>query len=415
MLLKLAYKSLLDRKSAVMLTITSIMVGVLLLISFTFIKGQVKTSFSKTISGIDLIVGAKTSDINLLLYSVFHVGAPTNNISWQTFQNLSNNQSVAWTIPISLGDSHRGYRVIGTSDAYYEQFRFGNKQSLEMEHGNWFVHPFDVVLGHEVATKLNYETGDLLTLSHGVGKTSFQEHDQIKFKVSGIVSKTGTPIDQSLFVTLTGIEAVHINWPKNEAEQRALTDLIVAKGLQPKSITAVYLALKNKSTTFVVQRRINQNEDEPLLAVLPGVALAQLWNLSNMFEQTLWLVGLLVFVSTIIGLVNMLIASLQARKRELALLRIIGASPWYCFLLIQLESIFVVLAAILLALVLGFLLFWLMGDWFGSQYGLYVDLTAYFSADLLLIFGALLLISMVLVCIPASMFYRQSIVKNINH
>ncbi len=415
MLFNLAFKSLLNRKSAVILTVVSITVGILLLISFSFIKDQVRTSFSKTINGIDLIVGSKTSDINLLLYSVFHVGSATNNISWDGYQKLKNDQSVSWAIPISLGDSHAGYRVIGTSDAYLKHYRFGNKQAMNFEQGEWFIHPFDIVLGQEVAEKLNYQVGDLISLSHGVSKTSFKKHDQIGFKVTGILNNTGTPIDQSLFVSLTGLEAVHLNWPKTEPEQQHLIQYIEENGLQPKSITATFLALKNKSSTFVVQRKINQNSDEPLQAVLPGVALAQLWNLSKMFEQSLWLVGVLVFVTTIIGMINMLIVSLQSRKKELALLRIIGASPMYCFLLVQIESFLVVLTAILMALAFGYLIFWLLGDWFGTQYGIYVDLQSYLSIDLLIIFAVLSLASIILVCIPATMFYRQSIVKNINH
>lgn len=414
MLFKLAYKSLLNRKSALILTVVSITIGIMLLISIHFIKDQVRSSFSKTISGIDLIVGAKTSDVNLLLYSVFHIGSPTDAISWDDFQLIRNNDKVKSAIPISLGDSHRGYRVVGTNQTYFDHYQYGNKQPLKLTVGQWFNHPFEVVLGYEVANKLKYSLEDEIYLSHGVGKTSFKKHDQINFKISGILDQTGTPVDQSLFISLTGLEAVHINWPKTSEEQQLLTQHIVENGLKPKSITATFTALKNKSSTFVFQRQINQNKSQPLQAILPGVALAQLWNVSKVFEKTLWLVGSLVFISTIIGLVNMLIASLYSRKKELALLRIIGASPLYCFLLIQVESFFVVLISILLAVISVFFSFLLLDNWFASEYGFFIDLSAYLNTELLLIFLTLILVSILLVCIPATMFYRQSMLKNIN-
>ncbi len=414
MLYKLAFKSLSNRKSTVLLSIVSITMGIMMLIAFSFISGQVKSSFAKTVSGIDLIVGAKTSEVNLLLYAVFHMGAPADNIAWDTYQSIDNDQLTDWTIPISLGDSHLGFRVIGTNQNYFEHFRYGNHQPLSLDSGEWFDHPFEVVLGHEVASKSQYQINDLITLSHGVSHNSFTQHDQIQFKVSGILANTGTAVDQSLFVSLSGLEAIHLNWPKDEAAQQQLIDYIVENGLTPQSITAIFLALKSKSSTFVMQRRINQDKTAPLQAILPGVALAQIWRMSKTFEQVLWLVGVLVFVSTIIGLVNTLMASLQSRKKELALLRIIGASPFYCFLLIQLESFLMLLAAMLLAGVLCWLLFYLFSDWLGSQYGFFIELGAYVNSDLLLIFGAVLVTAVLLICIPAAMYYRQSILKNIN-
>lgn len=414
MLFKLARKSLLNRKFSVALTVVSITVGIMLLISFGFIKDQVKSSFSKTISGIDLIVGPKTSDINLLLYSVFHVGSPTNNISWDSYERLTENDKVKGTIPVSLGDSHRGYRVIGTTDAYFNHYQYGNKQSLALDQGQWFDHPFEVVLGHDVAEAFAYLPGDEIVLAHGVGKTSFKKHDQIQFKVSGVLQPTGTPVDQSLFVSLTGLEAVHLNWPRGEQEQLQLTDHIIRNGLQPKSVTAVFVLLSNKSSTFVIQRSINQDKAEPLQAILPGVALAHMWNISAMFEKTLWLVGALVFVSTLIGLVNMLMASLQSRKKELALLRIIGASPGYCFWLIQMESVFIVMLSVVLAVVLSYTSFFFLGDWLSSHFGFFMDLSAYFNVNMGLMLLSIMAVTIVLVCVPATMFYRQSMLKNIN-
>jgi len=414
MLIKLARKSLHHRKSTVILTIISITIGIMLLIAMHFIKNQVKSSFSKTVSGIDLIVGAKTSDINLLLYSVFHMGSPSNNIDWESYNNIKNNDLVKSAIPISLGDSHRGFRVIGTNQNYQDYFKFGNNQNLEMGVGHWFSQPFEVVLGKDVADNLNYNLNDLITLSHGVSQTSFTNHDHFQFKISGIINKTGTPVDQTLFVSLSGLEAVHLNWPNDKTEQDQLIEYIINNGLTPSSITAIYLTLESKSSTFIFQNNLNQDADISVKAILPGVALAKIWNMSKVFEQVLLLVGALVFLSTIVGLVNMLIASMQSRKKELALLRMIGASPFYCFFLIQAESLFILLISLFLAISQCWLLFYLFSDWLGKHYGFYIQLNDYLSMELMLMLVAIILVSIICICFPSAKFYKQSIIKSIN-
>lgn len=411
MLIKLAFKSLISRKSSVLLAISSITIGIMLLISMHFIKNQAKSSFSKTISGIDLIVGTKNSDVNLLLYSVFHISSPVGNIDWAQYESINNNKLVDWSLPISLGDSHRGFRVIGTNKDYFNLFQYGDKKNLKMTSGHWFNHPFDVVIGSDVASKLQYSTGDAITLSHGISQSSFTHHDQFQFRISGILNVTGTPVDRSLFVSLSGLEAIHMNLPKNPKDRERFLKYITDHGITPKSITAIYVKLKNKSSTFIYQRKINNEKGASLHAVLPGVALAKLWNMTHIFERILLLVGILVFISTIIGLVNILISSLLSRKKELALLRIIGASPVYCFLLIQTEAILIILSAMLLAILLCWILFLFSADWLATQYGFFIQLNGYFSSEILLIFALILISSLLLICIPAIMFYKQSMIK----
>ena len=206
MLFKLAWKSLLARRVSVLLTVLMMTVSIFVLLSVETIRYQAKDSFTKTVSGVDLIVGARTGQVNLLLYSVFHIGVPTNNISWQSYQDIASRSSVAWTIPISLGDSHRGYRVIGTSTDFFEFFRFGNKQSLEFKQGNAFDDHFDAVIGSEVAKQLGYQVDDAIVLSHGIANTSFSKHDDKPFQITGILAPTGTPVDQSVYV----LSLIHI-------------------------------------------------------------------------------------------------------------------------------------------------------------------------------------------------------------
>jgi len=337
MLIKLAIQSLLDRKSSVALTCIAMTISIFVLLGVEHIRKESKESFSSTISGADLIVGARSGRLNLLLYSVFRLGSPVNNISWRSYQEIAANPSVAWTIPISLGDSHKGFRVLGTTNDYFTHFKYGKKQSLTFNKGSQFGAVFDVVLGAEVAASLNYQLGNPIILSHGVGDTSFIAHDQQPFTVTGILAPTGTPVDQTVHVKLEGIEAIH--------QLGKLTD----GKLEPTSITAFIVGLKSRVATFRLQREINELERESLMAILPGVALSELWRMMALFESTLRLISSLVFVSALLGLAAVMASCIRERKKETYLLRIIGAPPGFLFILFQIEAILISVVSILLA------------------------------------------------------------------
>ena len=409
MLGMLAIKSLWDRKGSVMLSLMAMTVSIFVLLAVENIRHQTKENFSSTVSGVDLIVGARTGSLNLLLYSVFRIGNPTNNIHWQTYQDIANNDQVKWAIPISLGDSHKGYRVLGTSKDYFQHFSYGKRHQLEFIEGQAFDQVFDVVLGSEVAKKLGYQLGDRVVLAHGIAATSFSLHDDRPFTVVGILKATGTPVDQTLHVSLQGIEAIHIDWqqgvkiPNSGLTQKDLEQL----NLQPKSITAFMLGLKSKIATFHVQRTINTYAPEPVVAILPGVALSELWGMLAILENTLLLVSALVFIAACLGVSAMLMASIRERRREIQLLRIVGAPPHFLFLLIQLEALLITvlscaLGAGLLAASLAF-----FKDYFVSQYGLHIEINL-LTPNSLYLLVALLFASFVMVLIPSLNGYHTA-------
>ena len=348
---KLALRSLLDRKGSVVLSLLAMTVSIFVLLGVEHIRNQAKESFSNTVSGVDLIVGARTGSLNLLLYSVFRIGTPTNNISWQSYKTISSNPKVKWSIPISLGDSHKGFGVLGTTQDYFTHFSYGKKHRLKFDQGVVFDNVFDVVLGSEVAKKLRYQLGDKLVLSHGIAETSFSLHDDRPFRVAGILSPTGTPVDQTLHVSLEGIEAIHIDWQQGvkKANSTITQSQIENADLKPESITAFMLGLTSRVSTFKVQRDISNYKKEPLLAILPGVALSELWQTMGILEKTLLLVSVLVFVAACLGVSAMLLSSIRERRQEIQLLRAVGAPPGFLFLLIELEALFIAISSIVLA------------------------------------------------------------------
>jgi len=286
-LFKLAYKSLLNRRASVLLTLLTIAISVMLLLSIERVRIDAKSSFSNTISGTDLIVGARTGDIQLLLSSVFRIGHTNNGVSWQSYQYITKQRGVKWSIPISLGDSHKGQAVLGTTLDYFKHYRFAKKQSLAFEQGQAFSSINEVVIGSEVASKLAYKTGDEIVISHGMGNTSFHHHDDNPFKVVGILKPTGTPVDKTLHVPLAAIELIHGGGHHDHDDHHDHSSHALVG--HPKQITAFLMGFDSPLYTLQIRRNINQFKPEPLLAIMPTVTLKELWEMLAIIEKILLL------------------------------------------------------------------------------------------------------------------------------
>ena len=330
----------------------SIALSVMLLLGVEQLRTQARESFTQSISGTDLVVGARTSPIQLMLYAVFRLGDATHNIRWSSFQAIAGHPAVAWAVPISLGDSHRGFAVVGTTRDYFEHFRYGDGRSLTFAAGHPFADIFDTVIGAEVAAQLGYHVGDRIVLNHGTGALSLAEHADKPFRVAGILQRTGLPVDRSVHVSLQAIEAIHLDW-QGGAPMPGVSipaEYVRKFDLAPKEITAALVGLKNRFGVFQVQRFINQYKGEPLLAVLPGVALDELWSIVSIVEKSLLAISLLVVAVGLSGLVAVVLAGLGERRRELAILRSVGAGPRVVLILLAIEGLMVVLAGSLLGL-----------------------------------------------------------------
>tara|TARA_B110000240_G_scaffold173635_1_gene199520 strand:+ start:767 stop:2005 length:1239 start_codon:yes stop_codon:yes gene_type:complete len=404
MLMSLAVSSLKNRRKSILLTFFSLLISISVLLGVEHIRQQAKESFSRTVSGVDLIVGAPSGQLNLLLYSVFRMGSPTNSINFKSFQVLQNNQQVEWAIPISLGDSHHGFRVIGTTQDYFTHFRYGKKQPLEFVQGQAFSSLFEVVIGIDVAKEHNYQVGDEIVVAHGVGSVSFKHHDDTPFVVSGILKPTGTPVDKSLHVTLEAIEAIHLS----PAKLRQLINDVDAVDLSPNNVTAVMLGLKSKFATFTLQRNINSYADDRLMAILPGVAMSELWSMMANFENLLRVISILVLFASLFGLSTMLLASMDQRKSEIAVLRVLGAGPSVIFSLVLIEALILVSVAIIASVMTISLTLALLGDWLASKYGLFLSANV-LSMEALTAIGIILIASIITSTIPAFEAYKNAL------
>lgn len=406
----LAVKSLLNRKLTATLTVLSIALSVLLLVGVERLRTEVRASFANTISGTDLVVGARSGAIPLLLYSVFRIGNATNNISWKSYQAIARDPSIQWTIPLSLGDSHQGYRVLGTNQDYFQYYRFAHNRQLEFAEGQAFSDIYDAVLGADVAANLGYKLGQTLVLAHGTGTVSLQLHADKPFRVVGILKRTGTPVDRTLHVSLEGIEAIHVDWQSGapipglsiSAEQARQLDL------KPKTLTAFLVGLQSKISTFHVQRLINEYPEEPLLAILPGVALQELWELMSVAERVLLAVSTLVLLVGLTGMLTVLLTSLNERRREMAILRSVGARPIHIFALILGEAGCLTLLGSVLGLVLLYALLVLARPLLESQFGLFIPIDRPSTHELTLL-GVVLSAGLLIGMVPSYRAYRYSL------
>ncbi len=386
------------------------MVLVTLLLGVERIRTEARSSFTNTISGTDLIVGARSGPVQLLLYSVFRIGNATNNISWKSYQQIAGNPNIKWTIPISLGDSHRGYRVMGTNSDYFEYLRFAGGRQPEIAEGRIFKGIFDAVLGADVAKALQYRIGNSIILAHGAGAVSFIKHDDKPFKVVGILRKTGTPVDRTVHVSLEGIEAIHIDW-KGGAPVPGMSippEKVLEMDLSPKTITAFYVGLKSRIAAFGVQRSINKYPREPLLAILPGVALQELWDLIGVAEKALLAVSGLVVAVGLSGMLLALMTSLNERRREMAILRSVGARPLHVFSLIVGESVMLTMAGVAGGVGLLYGLLFVGQPLIVSAFGLYIAIGGFSSYEAILM-GFVCLAGLLIGMIPGYRIYRYSL------
>ncbi len=407
---RLALQSLANRWLTALLTILSIALSVMLLLGVEKVRTGARQSFADTISGTDLIVGARSGSLNLLLYSVFRIGNATNNITWKTYQDIASRPEIAWIVPISLGDSHHGFRVMGTTPDYFRLYHYRHGHGLEFASGGPFSDLFDAVIGADVAAQLGYKTGDRIIVAHGLGSVAFVEHDDKPFRVSGVLARTGTPVDRTVHVSLQAIEAIHVDWQSGARipGQSVSADDVRKMNLEPKAITAAFIGLKSKLAAFRLQRAINDYPEEPLSAILPGAALQELWGLVGTAESALSAVSAMVVLTALLGMVTMILTTLNERRREMAILRSVGARPLTILSLLVTEAGVLTFCGVALGTVLLYAALIVLQPFIDRTYGLHIAIDPP-TQDQLAVLAAIVAAGFVAGLLPALRAYRLSL------
>ena len=414
----LALRSIGNRRLSVALTVIAVALSVALLLGVERLRNDAREGFAQTISGTDLVVGARGGAVQLLLYSVFHIGNASNNVSWPSIQHIAALPQVKWLVPISLGDSHRGMRVVGTTAEFFTHYRHGDRRTLGFAAGRAFAAApdglFEAVIGAEVAARFAYRVGQQIVLSHGSlggeGGPRFADHADKPFTIVGVLARSGTPLDRALLVSLEGIEAIHVDWLGGAPMPgvKIAPEHVRKFDLRPKSVTAALVGLHSRTAVFRVQRQINTYGAEALTAILPGATLQELWRLVGIAEQALLAVSALVVAVGLAGMIAVVVASLGERRRELAILRALGASPRQVFALLAVESVLLALAGIAVGLALLYGAGAALAPWLASQHGLQLSL-GWPSAGEWRLLAAVLVASLAASLVPALRAYRYSL------
>jgi len=458
----LALKSIRYRRSTILMSVFSIALSVMLLLGVERIRASVEESFTSTIAGTDLIVGARTGNLSLLLSTVFHIGNASQNVSWASFQKISKMPQVDWTIPISLGDSHKGYPVIGTTREFFEHYKYSANIPLKAESGVLSISNMKAVVGYQVAKRLNYSVGDSIELTHGMGSEDITKHEEDPFIISGVLAPTGTPVDNSVLISLVALDHIHDEFYNYEEENLSVFGAFEfkpkARKVQdhnheedhdhdhgdghnhdhehehgeghdnehedghahkneeghdhvhgdPGSITGFFLGVKNKSDILGLQRTINEEKDEALLAILPVITLLELWSIINPIETVLFIISLLVLFVSLGSVLTAIVSSLNQRRREMAVLRSVGAHPRYIFGLIIIESTGIVLSGILLGFVLLFLGLIFTKPILQENFGMIMELAAFTQRELLIVL-AIFIAGVLVGLLPAFSLYRRTL------
>jgi putative ABC transport system permease protein len=414
-LFAIAWRSAWNRRFTLLLTVLSIALSTVLLLGVERIRTQLRDSFSSAVSGTDLIVGARTGSTQLLLYSVFRIGAATNNMAWGSVQALSAHEGVDWVVPLSLGDSHRGFAVLASTPDYFAHFRYGDRQALVLREGKPFEALFDAVVGADVAQRLHYRVGQRITLAHGTGELTVAEHADKPFTIVGILARTGTPVDRTVHIGLPAMEAIHLDWRGGAPlpGMRIPAAQLGGLDLTPRNVTAALVGLKNRAAVFGVQRWVSGYAGEPLMAVLPGVALDELWGVIGVGESALLAMSALVALVSLAGLVAVVLAGLDQRRRELAVLRAAGAGLRHVMALLAIEGALVTLAGVVVGAALAALGIALLSPWLQAQFGLALALTAPTANEGLWV-AALLLAGWLASLLPALRAYRLSLADGLS-
>lgn len=416
LLLRLAWQSLKNRRISTGLTVLSIALSVALLLGVEALQRSARESFSSTISQTDLIAGARGGSLQLLLYSVFRIGQATNNIKYSSYEEWAKHPAIAWTIPYSLGDSHRGFRVIGTNENFYKHYRYRRNREIAFAAGRAPQTFQETALGSDVAARLGYSVGTKIALTHGVGAPGILDHEDKPFTVVGILERTATPIDRSVYITLEGMSAVHVGWEEGappEPGEDVAPKQLTAEQLKPEAITSFLIRCKSRIDALRVMRDINNYLPEPMMAIIPGATMSELWSTVEYAETALRIVSGFVIVVGLMGMLVAIYTTLNERRREMAILRAVGAGPAKIITLFLLESF--LLAATGCVLGAGLMYFGIQSlqGFVEQRFGLYLRWQG-FNQEHFIAMGIVLAAALLIGLVPAWRAYRNSLADGLS-
>ncbi len=388
------------------LNVLLLALGIATITVLLLLSRQVEDTLTRNSRGVDLVVGAKGSPLQIILSSVFHADFPTGNISLADVRPLQRNRLIKNMIPLALGDSYRGFRIVGTNYDYPELYE------AELQIGNWWEKPLEVTLGANVAQQLQLVPGDQFNSSHGLADDRINVHDEQAFRVSGVLKPTGSVLDNLILTAVESVWAVHDTHADSVAHEGHIAqDSITRRGLPTgvagQDITALLLQYRSPMAAVQLPRFINQRTN--LQAASPPFEVARLFSLVGVGVDGLrafaYVIILIAALSTFIALYN----ALRERQYDLAVMRSLGASRRMLFLLMVLEGVIISLLGGLLGLLLGHGFIGLLTQWV-PQSGLGLTALRFIPEEGWLLLGSVL-VGVGAALLPAWAAYRTNVAQ----
>jgi putative ABC transport system permease protein len=365
-LFKIGLKNISSKPYPALLTVIMLTMGVALASLLVIVGGALDDGFKKNIKGIDMVVGAKGSPLQLILSAVYQIDNPTGNIPLNEANKLAKNRLIEKTIQLSYGDSYRGRRIIGTSSDYLDLY------NAELSEGEIFEDPFEVVVGSLVARENNLKVGDTFFSAHGDDEEA-EVHDEHPFLVKGILKRSGTVLDKLLITKPESIWQVH-SYEGDTAE---------------KEITAMLVSFKSKMGMISLPRVVN--EKTSMQAALPSIEVNRLFGLFSIGISTLRIVALSILFLGAISIFVSMLNSLKERVFELALIRSMGASKGQVFTLILIEALGLGVLGVILGIVFSHAGVYFLNDYANDQFGVSINLLHLAKSEWIIIASTLLL------------------------
>jgi len=407
-LLKLAWKNITHRPLNLILSMVLFGLGVGLITILLLLNTQMKDNFDRNLAGIDMVIGAKGSPLQMILCSMYHIDNPTGNITVSEAKPFLNPKHplIKTNVPLSLGDSYKSHRIVGTNHDILKIY------DGKIEEGTLWENDFDVTIGKSVAVDLGLKLGDKFQSSHGFDDAEDMEHEHGNFVVKGILAPSGTVLDQLILSNLASIWEVHDHEAGHDHEGHDHSAHAVSNfnllDYPDKDITSILIQFKNRTNFQALNMPRNINENTDMQAASPAIEINRLYGMIGVGVDALRNLAIIIAIVSAFSIFISLFTSLRERKYELALMRVMGASPGKLFMLIILEGLVLAFFGFLVGLILSHVGMEVLASYAKSSYRYSFTGKTFLNEEWWILLASLA-IGFVAAIIPAIQAYRTDI------